>query len=93
MSRMLESAHELRKLWGAFRSSRVLLTANNYRIFDHLTKPQTPKTISKKLNIDLRATEILLDALTGLGLIKKQKGRHKNADIASQFLVSGKPYY
>jgi ubiquinone/menaquinone biosynthesis C-methylase UbiE len=88
-----KQVNELRKIWGGFRASRVLLTANNYRIFDHLTKPQTPKTISKKLNIDLRATVILLDALTGLGLIKKQKGRYKNAGIASQFLVSGKPYY
>ena len=93
MQKMDKQVNELRKIWGAFRASRVLLSANNYRIFDHLTKPQTPKTISKKLNIDLRATEILLDALTGLGLIKKQGSRYKNADIASQFLVSGKPYY
>lgn len=84
---------KLRKIWSAFRSSRVLLTANNYKIFDYLTKPQPAKTISKKLNINLRATEILLDALAGLGLVKKQRDRYRNTGIASQFLVSGKPYY
>ncbi|MDH5769064.1 MAG: acetylserotonin O-methyltransferase [Nitrospirota bacterium] len=93
MSKRDEQVNELRKIWGAFRASRVLLTANNFRIFDYLIKPQSSQTISKKLNIDLRATEILLDALTGLGLIKKQRGRYKNTQIASQFLVSGKPYY
>ena len=71
----------------------MLITANNYRVFDHLTKPQSAKTISKKLKIDLRATEILLDALTGISLLKKQKGRYGNGSIASQFLVSKNPYY
>lgn len=93
MSNILEEAKELRKIWGGFRAARVLLTANNYRIFDHLTKPQSAKTISKKLNTDLRATEILLDALTGIGFLKKKKSSYKNAHIASQFLVSGSPYY
>lgn len=88
-----EGAKELRRIWSGFRAARVLITANNYRVFDHLTRPQSAKTISKKLNIDLRATEILLDALTGIGLLKKQKGRYRNARIASQFLVSKNPYY
>lgn len=93
MNGILEQANELQRLWGDFRASRVLLTANNYRIFDYLIKPQTARAISKKLNIDLRATEILLDALTGLGLVRKQRGNYKNAQLSSRFLVSGKPYY
>lgn len=93
MTSILEKAKELRKLWSGFQGPRVLLTANNYRVFDYLQKPQLARTISKKLNIDKRATEILLDALTGLGLLKKQNGRYKNINLASQFLVSGSPYY
>ncbi len=92
-SRILEEAKELRKIWGAFRASRVLITANNYRIFDYLTKPQSARIVSKRLHTDLRATEILLDALSGSGLLKKQQGRYSNTYIASQFLVSGSPYY
>lgn len=93
MPGILEEAKELRKIWSGFRQARVLITANNYRVFDHLTKPQSAKTISKKLNIDLRAAEILLDALTGLGLLRKHRSRYINARIASRFLVYGSPYY
>ena len=47
----------------------------------------------KELGTDSRAAEILLDALTGMGLLKKQKDKYKNSDLASKFLVSGTPYY
>lgn len=91
--RILEEVKELRKILFGFRPARVLLTANNYRVFDHLTKPQSAKTISKKIDADLRATKILLDALTGVGLLKKQGNQYINARIASKFLVSASPYY
>ena len=90
---VLEEAGELRRLWGGFWASRVLLTANNYRIFDYLIKPQSANTIAKKLKTNLRATEIRLGALTGIGLLKKNKGRYANAPIAAKFLVRGSAYY
>ncbi|MDO9287245.1 MAG: class I SAM-dependent methyltransferase [Thermodesulfovibrionales bacterium] len=93
MSAIMNEAKELMKLWGGFRASRVLLTANNYRVFDFLTKAISAKEISKRLKTDIRATEILLDALTGIGLLKKHKNIYSNAPLASKFLVSGKPYY
>lgn len=93
MPAIINEAGELRRLWGGFWASRVLLTANNYRIFDHLTKPQSANTIAKKLKTDLRATEILLDALTGIGLLKKNKDAYLNTAIASGFLVRGKLHY
>ncbi len=90
---ILEQAKKLRELWGGFRAARVLLVANNYRIFNQLTKPQSAREVSKKVNTDLRATEILLDALTGLGLLKKQNGKYSNTPLSDKFLVSGGPYY
>ncbi|MDO8746156.1 MAG: methyltransferase, partial [Thermodesulfovibrionales bacterium] len=90
---VLEGAGELRKLWGGFWASRVLLTANNYRIFDYLIKLQSANAIAKKLKTNLRATEILLDALTGIGLLKKSRGKYSNAPISAKFLVSGSVYY
>jgi ubiquinone/menaquinone biosynthesis C-methylase UbiE len=90
---ILEEVRELRKLWGGFQSSRVLLTANNYRIFDFLIKPQPTNAIARKLKTNLRATEILLDAVTGIGLLKKSRGRYSNAPIAAKFLVRGSVYY
>lgn len=93
MPMILEEAKKLREIWGGFRAARVLLTANNYRVFDHLIRPLSAKTVSKKLNTDLRATEILLDALTGIGLLKKKNDRYLNSPITSKFLVSGSLYY
>jgi 2-polyprenyl-3-methyl-5-hydroxy-6-metoxy-1,4-benzoquinol methylase len=94
MSSVREEAMKLRDIWGGFRSARVLITANNYRVFDLLkTKPQSAEAISQKLDIDLRATEILLDALTGIGLLKKSGYNYKNSSISSQFLVKDSPYY
>jgi cyclopropane fatty-acyl-phospholipid synthase-like methyltransferase len=93
MADILEESIEIRKIWGSFRQARVLLTANNYRIFDHLKKPQSASSVSRKLKTDLRATTILLDALTGLGFLKKQNNRYQNTNLASKFLVSGSPHY
>jgi len=93
MTGILQQSIELRKIWGAFRQARVLITANNYKVFDYLIKPQSARAVSKRLNTDLRATEILLDALAGLGLLKKKKGMYSNSPLSSEFLVSGTPYY
>jgi len=93
MSNILEESIEIRKIWGSFRQARVLLTANNYRIFDHLKKPVSAVSVSKKIKTDLRATTILLDALTGMGLLKKKNKRYQNTNTASRFLVSGNPHY
>jgi ubiquinone/menaquinone biosynthesis C-methylase UbiE len=89
----LEEVAELRRIWGAFRDSRVLMTANNFKIFDYLVKPQTAKTVSRRTNADMRATGILLDALTGIGLLQKNNNKYRNAKIADHFLVSGRPHY
>ena len=93
MADILEQSKELRKIWGGFQGARVLLTANNYRVFDYLKKQKAAAGLAKDIGADKRATEILLDALTGLGLLKKQKGQYKNSSLASQFLVSESPYY
>ncbi len=93
MLNISEQARKLREIWWGFRQARALITANNYRIFDCLIKPQPAGAVSKKLNTDLRATEILLDALTGLGLLKKQIHKYQSTELSSQFLVTGSPYY
>jgi 2-polyprenyl-3-methyl-5-hydroxy-6-metoxy-1,4-benzoquinol methylase len=93
MPKIPEEAKRLREIWGAFRSSRVLMTANNYRVFDHLKRPQSAREISQKLNTGVRATEILLDALTGLGLLKKSAHKYRNTSISNRFLVKDSPYY
>ena len=45
----------LRKLYLGFIPSRVILTANNLRIFDNLKKASSATEIAGKLKIDPRA--------------------------------------
>jgi len=88
-----EEIKSLRKLWGSYWQARVLLTANNLMIFDHLKTAKTASQVASLTSADPRATEILLDAVTGLGLLKKNKNMYRNSAIANHLLVSGKPYY
>jgi ubiquinone/menaquinone biosynthesis C-methylase UbiE len=84
---------ELRGLWSCFWQSRVVLTANSMRIFDHLEKLRTAPEVAKLVRADARAVAILLDACTGLGLLKKRGGKYRNAPIAGKLLVQGMPDY
>jgi hypothetical protein len=89
-----EDLLRLRKLYLGFISSRVILTANNLGIFDNLKKSASAKEISGKLKLDLRATEIMLDALTGIGLlIKNNDGMYRNAPVSNHYLVKGPRLY
>lgn len=84
----------LRKLYLGFISSRVILTANNLGIFDHLKRPASASEISGKLKSDLRAIEILLDALTAIGLVNKSSGgTYRNTWVSNHYLVRGLRLY
>ena len=85
---------ELRKLYLGFISSRVILTANGLRIFDNLKKASSAKEIAGKLGLDARATEILLDALTGIGLLSKGRdSQYRNTPVSNRYLVKGHRLY
>jgi 2-polyprenyl-3-methyl-5-hydroxy-6-metoxy-1,4-benzoquinol methylase len=88
-----KQAHELAKLWGGFRASRVVLTANNYNIFEHLKTARTAGQLADILETNFRATEILLDAVASLGLLAKQGKRYRITSTAKQFLLKESPAY
>lgn len=89
----LEQVKDFRRLLNGFWISRVLLTANNYGIFDGLVRPGTAARLARDLGTDPRATEILLDALTALDLLRKTGSTYRNAPLARNFLVRGGPWY
>jgi ubiquinone/menaquinone biosynthesis C-methylase UbiE len=94
MNSTVKKALELRRVVSAFFSSRIILTANNYRIFDYLEKRWlSPTEVANTIKVNKRAVEILLDALVSLGFLKKSKYKYRNTPFASKFLVKGKPYY
>ncbi len=93
MSKLHREAQWLRMMWGGFWSSRIIITANNLQLFDHLTEPREASTLAALIKADPRATEVLLDALTALRLVRKQNGRYRNASLSAKFLVRGTPHY
>ena len=61
----------------AFQPACVLVAAAELDIFTALCKrPMTAKSMAAKLDCDLRATAVLMDALAALGLLIKQKNNY-----------------
>ncbi|RNC71434.1 MAG: methyltransferase domain-containing protein [Desulfuromonadales bacterium] len=89
----IDEAKQLRDLWSGFWAARVVLTANNLRVFDHLARPLTAPEAAELLGADTRGTEILLNALVSLGLLTKRGGRFVNSAVARRYLVAGAPWY
>src|SRR5208337_3577260 len=90
---LLQHLQAFRQLSGGFRASRVILTANNYEVFEHLNTPKTSSMLAKRIKTDPRATEIILDALTALGLLRKTDSKYRNSSPATKFLVKKSPWY
>ena len=88
----LHDLNHLRRLW-SFWSSRTILTANNFRVFDHLGEGKTAGELATLLKVDHRGIEILMNALCGLGLAEKNGERYVNTTLATKYLVSGSPWH
>lgn len=85
---------EIMELVFAFRTSRILLTACKLDLFTLLEGNEVAAAeLAGKAGIDGRAAEILLDALAALGFLVKREARYTNAEVASRFLVKGRPDY
>lgn len=89
----MQQFQDFMRLAGGFRASRVILTANNLEVFEHLKTPKTAVEIAAKLGTDQRATEILLDAVASLGLLRKTGAKYRNAAPANKFLLKESLWY
>ena len=88
----ITSAEQIRETAYSFRESRILLTAFELKVFTILDKHMiSSEEISKKINADNRAANRLLNALCGMGLLRKVKEKFYNTDLSSKYLVEGKP--
>ena len=90
----INTPDDIRELANAFRESRVLLSAVELKVFTVLDKHMmTSSEVSDKINADKRATDRLMNALCGMGLLKKVKGKFYNSDLSSKYLIEGKPEF
>ena len=90
---LMNQLQDFIRLSGGFRASRVILTANNHSFFEFLKTPKTANELAAKIKTDARATEILLDAVTALGLLKKTAAKYQDTNLAKKFLLKGSPVY
>jgi 2-polyprenyl-3-methyl-5-hydroxy-6-metoxy-1,4-benzoquinol methylase len=89
----VQQLQDFMRLSGGFRASRVIFTANNLAVFEHLKTQKTVSQIAGILGTDPRSTEILLDAVTSLGLLRKTGVKYRNAEPAKKFLLKESPWY
>jgi SAM-dependent methyltransferase len=78
----------------AFQRSRPLLTAFELGLFTVLnSEARTSDETAAALETEPRATDRLMNALVGLGLLDKHEGRFRNTPLAEAYLVRGRPEY
>jgi len=71
-----------------FQYSKILLTANELGIFKAVgDKSKTPAQVSGALKLDPEATDMLMRALVGLGLMTYKAGRFTNAPDVQKYLT------
>jgi predicted O-methyltransferase YrrM len=84
----LETVEEIQDLAGAYRRSRVLLSAVELGLFtalgDHAARSSE---IAQRLGADARGTDRLMNALCSLGLLRKKDGLFENTPAGLRFLV------
>lgn len=84
---------ELMKLARGFQVAKVFLVACDLEVFSHLSFPATARDLAERLQVNARALEMVLNALTGLGLLVKEADAFRNAELAERYLVAGHPHY
>jgi SAM-dependent methyltransferase len=88
------SPKPIMELATAFQRSRPLLTAFELGLFTVLnSEARTSADTAAALETDPRATDRLMNALVGLGLLEKHGGRFSNTPMAEAYLVRGRPEY
>jgi len=73
----------------AFMPSRVILTALELDVFTAVGEGHTAEETAKLLSTDCRGTELLLNALASLGLVRKENGVFRNTEPSARFLAEG----
>lgn len=83
---------EISQLILAYRSAKILFTAVELNLFEHIQKgTRTIESLSRKLSINLRTCGALLNALVALKFLKKSSHEYFNTKTAERFLLKDSP--
>jgi 2-polyprenyl-3-methyl-5-hydroxy-6-metoxy-1,4-benzoquinol methylase len=82
------------RLSSGFRESKIILAANEFDLFTVLSGKQLRSDeAAEKIQANVRALAVIMDALTAMGFLIKENDFYHNSDAAEKFLVKGKPDY
>lgn len=88
----IKSVDDIFKLSSQYWQACVLHGAMKVKVFTGLGKNQQTSTeLARRINTDSRATELLLNALVSLGLLKKKGNRFENSSLSSRYLDENSP--
>jgi predicted O-methyltransferase YrrM len=73
----------------SFQESRVLLTAIELDVFEAVGGGTSAAEVAAGIGADVRATEMLLDALAALEIVRKKDGVYSNTPFSQRYLVAG----
>jgi len=82
---------DLYEMTRGFMPSRLLLTALELDVFTAIGKGSSAGDLAQKIGADSRATEMLLNALVGLGLLEKKDGKFFTTAKSARFFAAGSP--
>ena len=82
---------ELTGMIRGFQESRILLTAIELDVFTAVGDGATGPAVASRCRTDRRATELLLNALVALEVLRLKGDRYENAPAAARYLVIGAP--
>jgi len=84
----------LMEITSAYWMSRVVLTAQEVGVFAALGKGEATATeLASRLKCSQRGTELLANALVGIGLLEKRDQHYRSGSFAQQHLSPGKGDY
>jgi (2Fe-2S) ferredoxin/predicted O-methyltransferase YrrM len=78
-------------LIGGFRESRAALTAIELDLFDAVGQGGSAAEIAARLKASPRAVEMLLNALTVMGMLEKRDGVFHNTAASARYFTSASP--
>lgn len=85
----------LLKLTTGFMSFKTFSAAVEMDVFTRLAggREVTEEEFAQLLDLQRRPARVLLAALVSLELLEKRGDRYRNAPVAEEYLVEGKPYF
>ncbi len=85
---------ELMRLVSSHVEARLTQTALELAIFDALeNSAATAEAVASRLKLEPKATELLLNALASLELLRKQEEYFSLTEVAAKYLLKSSPQY